>query len=47
MICTILKKVKAKPFDKALANRIKQYERKKNGKYNLVPYLFYFFKKLM
>lgn len=47
MICITLKNVKAKPFDKALANRIKQHERKKNGKYNLVPYLFYFFKKLM
>lgn len=44
-ICSFLSEANRKPFDSELSEQIKRYEYKRNGKYNIVPYLFYYWKK--
>ena len=44
-ICSIFKEVKAKSIDNNLKNKILNFEKNNNGKYNIVPYAFYYWKK--
>ncbi|MDR2920964.1 MAG: glycosyltransferase family 4 protein [Tannerella sp.] len=44
-ICSIFENVKARPIDKSLKNMILKYEKNNNGKYNIIPYAFYYWKK--
>ena len=45
LICSIFKEVKAMPLDVDLKNKILHYEKNYNGKYNIFPYAFYYWKK--
>lgn len=46
LICDILRQAEVKQYDLNLAETIKQFEYKKTGKYNILPYAFYYWKKL-
>ena len=44
-ICALFKEVKHEPIDEVLSRRIYSYEQHLNGKYNMLPYAFYYWKK--
>jgi glycosyltransferase involved in cell wall biosynthesis len=44
-ICSIFENVKTRPIDKDLKDLILKYEKNNNGKYNIIPYAFYYWKK--
>ena len=44
-ICSIMKNAVIKLYDENLSKKIMEYELKLNGKFNKIPYLFYYWKK--